>query len=111
MRSLKPPARLKAFYNAKSQASSEAKAFYNAKYPASGKVTILLSARPSGEVSVLSGAKFTAFKDKLASCEDISIKVEASKAQATDKISTLCGTNKASGEASARGGTKFKAFL
>jgi len=63
----------KIFYNAKSQASGEVKAFYNAKSPASGEVTILSSARPSAEVSALSGTKFTTFKAELASCEAISI--------------------------------------
>ena len=53
---------------------------------------------------------FTAFKAKLASCEANSIKAEAFKAQAADKISALCGTNKVSSKASSRGGTNFKAF-
>ena len=100
----------KAIYNAKSQASGKAKAFYNAKSPASCEVTTLSSARPSGEVTALSCTKFTALEAKLASCEAISKKAEASKVQATDKINAICGTNKASGEASAHSGTKFKAF-
>jgi len=75
----------KSFYNAKSQASGEAKAIYNAKSPTSGEVTVPSSARPSGEVSDLSGTKFIVFKAKLASCEAISFKAEASKTQATDR--------------------------
>ena len=100
----------KAFYIAKSQVSSEAKSFYNAKSPAAGEGTTLSSARPSGKVNALSGTKFTAFKAKLASCESISIKAEASRAQAADEISAICDTEKASGKASARSGTKSNTF-
>ena len=60
--------------------------------------------------NALGGTKFTAFKAKLASCEATSIKVEASKAQTTNKTSAFCGTNVASGEASTLDGNKFKAF-
>ena len=51
-----------------------------------------------------------AVKAKLALCEAISIKAEASKTKAVGKANTLGDTNMAFGEASTRGGTKLEAF-
>ena len=53
---------------------------YKAKAPASRASVLGGTKIASGEASALSGTKFTAFKVKLASCEDISIKAETSKA-------------------------------
>ena len=110
-------------------ALGEAKAFLCAKSHTSSKVKALsvlnllpIGLKPllsvpggtkvtSGEACALSGTKFTAFKAKLVSCEDISIKAEASMAQATDESSAFCGANVASGEANNLGGNKFKAFI
>ena len=97
----------KALCSAKSQAFGEVKALssakpsaYRAKAPAISANALGDTKITSGEANALSGTKFTAFKAKLASCEAISIKAEAFKAQATNKTSAFCGTNVTFDEAS-----------